>query len=71
MQLPNMTYILGSLLFSAIGFVAWRYGKKMERPRTKWLGLALMLYSYVAFETWILYLVGTGLCIALYVGSDE
>ena len=43
----------------------------MKLTRVKWLGVALMLYSYVASETWILYAVGIGLCVALYAWRDE
>ena len=35
------------------------------RPRTRWLGLALMLYPYIVWQTWLLYLVGAGLCAAI------
>ena len=71
LELPSASYIVGALLFSAIGYVAWHYGRKMKLTRVKWLGVALMLYSYVASETWILYAVGIGLCVALYVWRDE
>ena len=71
LELPSMAYIVGSVVFSLIGWAAWRYGKKQEQPRVKWLGLGLMLYSYVAYETWVLYLVGIGLCVALYAWRHE
>lgn len=71
LQLPSMAYIVGALVFSAIGYVAWSYGRKMQHTRVKWLGMTLMLYSYVAYETWVLYLVGIGLCMALYVWRNE
>ena len=71
LELPSMSYIVGALLFSAVGFVAWHYGRKMKRSRVKWLGVALMFYGYVAAETWILYTVGIGLCAALYVWRDD
>ena len=34
--------------------------------RTKWLGLALMFYPYVVWNTWLLYLVGIALCIGAW-----
>lgn len=71
LELPSMAYIVGALLFSTIGFVAWRYGKKRQFIRVKWLGLGLIFYSYFAFETWILYAVGVTLCGALYVWRGE
>jgi hypothetical protein len=66
LALPSGAYLLGALLFSAIGFIAWRYGKSTGRPATQWLGVALMLYPYVVPDTAIMYAVGTALCFALY-----
>ena len=71
LELPSVSYIVGALLFSTVGFVAWHYGRKMKRSRVKWLGVALMFYGYVAAETWVLYSVGMGLCVALYVWRNE
>ena len=69
--LPSMSYLVGALLFSTVGVVAWHVGRKMKRSRVKWLGVALMFYGYVAAETWILYAVGIGLCVALYAWRDR
>ena len=66
LSLPSPAYIAGVILFSLIGFVAYRYGKKMERPATRWLGLALMLYPYAVPNTSLMYVVGAGLCAAMY-----
>lgn len=71
LELPSMAYIVGAILFSSVGYVAWSYGRKRQLTRVKWLGVALMLYSYVAFETWILYAIGLALCVALYVWRHE
>jgi hypothetical protein len=67
LTLPTPAYLFGILLFGIIGFVAYRYGKKASLPIAKWLGIALMLYPYVVSETWLLYMVGAGLCVGLYV----
>jgi hypothetical protein len=66
LTLPSPAYLTGAILFGIIGFVAYRYGKKMELPIPKWIGVALMLYPYAISETWQLYAVGSGLCAALY-----
>ena len=71
LELPSVSYVVGALLFSSVGFVAWHYGKKMNRTRVKWLGVALMFYGYVAYATWILYAVGLCLCVAIYLWRDE
>lgn len=67
LTLPSPAYIFGAVLFGIIGFAAYRYGKKAELPMPKWTGVALMLYPYAISETWLMYVVGAGLCVALYV----
>lgn len=66
LTLPSPAYIVGALLFGLAGLAAYRVGKRAERPRTKWLGVALMLYPYGVSEVWVLYAVGFALCAAIY-----
>ena len=68
--LPSPAYIVAAIVFGIIGFAAYRYGKKKARVRIKWIGVALMLYPYVISGTWLLYVVGAGLCIGLYFARD-
>ena len=65
LELPTPAYLVGMLLFGIVGAVAWWHGKKTKRPTPKWLGLALMLYPYATPQTWLLYAVGTALCVWL------
>ena len=65
--LPSPAYLIGAILFGIIGFAAYRYGKKASLSNLKWIGIGLILYPYVISETWLLYLVGSGLCVALYL----
>ena len=65
-SLPSPAYLFGALLFGLIGWAAYRYGKKLSIQTVKWIGVALMLYPYAISETWLLYVVGSALCIALY-----
>ena len=65
-DLPTPLWLAGVIVFSFAGLAAWRYGKKADKPMTKWIGLALMLYSYATPETWMMYAVGVGLCAGLY-----
>ena len=37
---------------------AFRFGRRTERPRLKWIGLAMMLYPYLITDTVGLYVVG-------------
>jgi hypothetical protein len=63
---PSGTYLFGAVIFSAVRFVAWRYGKSMGRPITQWLGVALMFFQYLVPNTGVLYAVGAAWCAALY-----
>jgi len=65
--LPSPAYIFGTVLFGVIGYAAYRYGKKASVQPARWIGIALMLYPYAVSATWLLYVVGAGLCIGLYV----
>ena len=62
LELPSPAYLFGAIVFGLIGWLAWRRGRKLERPRTLWLGVALMLYPYAISRTWLLYVVGLALC---------
>jgi hypothetical protein len=66
LSLPSPAYIFGAVVFGLVGIAAYRYGKKAGRPRTKWLGVALMVYPYAISWTWLLYVVGFALCVAVY-----
>ncbi len=66
-SLPSPAYLIGAILFGVIGFAAYRYGKRASLATSKWIGVALMLYPYAISETWLLYAVGSSLCIALFL----
>ncbi|MEP7328737.1 MAG: hypothetical protein ABI777_05955 [Betaproteobacteria bacterium] len=67
--LPSTAYIIGAVAFGVIGFVAYRYSKKMSRPASKWIGITLMFYPYAISQTWLLYAVGVSLCVGLYFSA--
>ena len=67
--LPSRAYLIGAILFSIIGYAGYRYAKKTSLQTTKWIGIALMLYPYAISETWLMYIVGVGLCIGLYIST--
>jgi hypothetical protein len=50
-----------------IGYVAYRHGRKVVLKSHTWIGITLMLYPCVISDTWLLYVVGAGLCLGLYV----
>ena len=67
--LPSTAYIIGLVFFGIVGYVAYRYGRKMSLQTTKWIGIALMLYPYAISTTWLLYLVGAALCVGAYLSA--
>lgn len=66
LSLPSPAYIVGAIVFGLIGLAAYRIGKVSERPRTKWLGVALMVYPYAVPTAWLLYVIGIALCVGIY-----
>jgi len=65
--LPSPLYIAGAILFGIVGLVAFRRGRKTTSKALTWTGVALMLYPYAVSQTWLLWLLGAGLCGLLYV----
>ena len=58
--------LFASLLFGAVGFAAFSYGKKMAQWVPMVIGIALMVYPYFISRTWMMYAIGAALCAALY-----
>jgi hypothetical protein len=65
--LPSPAYIVGAIVFGIVGLAAFVHGKRVARPRTRWLGLTLMLYPYIVWQTWLLYVVGIVLTFAVWL----
>lgn len=65
-----MGSIVGNLLFSSIGFVAFAYGKKTQRFRVMAMGGVLMVFPYFVSGAAMMWLVGAGLTAALYYYRD-
>ena len=67
----TITNIVGNVIFSAIGFVAFMYGKRMAAYKTMGIGLALMVYPYFVLDSTVLmYCVGGALTVALFIFRD-
>lgn len=69
LELPSPAYIFGAIVFGLAGMAAFRLGRQRERPRTVWLGVALMLYPYAVSRTWLLYAVGVLLCAGIWIDA--
>jgi len=65
--MPSPAYLAGAIFFGIAGYAAYRYGKARSLNTVKWIGVVLMLYPYAISSTWLLYVVGCGLCIAAYL----
>ena len=62
--------IAGNVLFSGIGYVAFQYGRRMEKPRIMVQGGVLMGYSYIVSDTLWMYLIGAGLTAWIYLTRE-
>jgi len=69
--LPTPAYIVGAVVFGIVGYLAFRHGRKAARPAPMWIGVGLMLYPYAISATWLLYVVGVGLCVGLFVSLRQ
>jgi hypothetical protein len=63
---PTPAYLAGVLLFSVVGWVAYRRGRKAESAALKWSGVAMMLYPYAVPQTWLLWVIGALGCAWFY-----
>ena len=59
--------LVGNLLFSSVGFVAFIYGKRMNVWRPMLFGLALMAYPYFVRDPLVLFGIGAVLCAGLFL----
>lgn len=50
--------IIGNLLFSGLGYIAYSYGRKMNNMRVMIQGGVLLGYSYIVSDTLWLYAIG-------------
>ena len=62
--------LFGWLIFGAIGFVAFMYGKRQVSWKAMAIGAALMVYPYFVSNTIAMYIVGVVLTAALFVFRD-
>ncbi len=64
---PSPAALFASVLFGAIGFAAFAYGKRMLAWKPMVIGAGLMAYPYFVPQTWMIYAIGSGLCLVLYL----
>ena len=62
--------LFAGLIFGAIGFVAFMYGKKQARMKTMLLGVGLMAYPYFVANPLLMWGIGVVLTAALWLVRD-
>ncbi len=68
--MPAPAVLFAALIFSTIGFLAFRYGKKDMLWKPMAIGVALMVYPYFVSRTWLLYAIGCTLSVGLFIFRD-
>ncbi len=58
--------IVVALVFSTVGFFAFRHGRKNAEPRHIFLGIALMAYGYFVTNVWVSLVIGGALTLLLF-----
>ena len=66
----SLAKIIAWIIFGAVGFAAFVYGKKERSFKPLVVGIALMGYPYFINGTFWLYAAGAGLCLVLYFWRD-
>ena len=62
--------LIGGLIFSSVGFIAFVYGKRMHFWKSMVIGIALMVYPLFVPTNVLLYSLGALLTAALFVFRD-
>ena len=68
--MPTPGEIFAIVVFSIIGFGAFRYGKRDGRWQPMVIGMVLMAFPYFVSSGLWLYLVGAALTVGLFIFRD-
>ena len=69
--MPSPASVFAMILFGSIGFGAFVYGKKASAFPAIIIGILLMVYPYFVSGAMLMYLVGSVLCVALYLMRER
>ncbi|MFT4546777.1 MAG: hypothetical protein ACI8XO_003343 [Verrucomicrobiales bacterium] len=64
--MPTPGAVFGMIVFGAVGFAAFLYGKRMMLPRPMIIGVLLMVYPYFVSQAGWLFAIGTVLTVGLF-----
>ena len=68
--MPTPGEIFAIVVFSIIGFGAFRYGKRDGRWQPMVIGMVLMVFPYFVSSGLWLYVVGAALTVGLFIFRD-
>ena len=63
----SFSSLFAGLFFGTVGFAAFRFGRKTERPRPMVLGMALIVMPWLITSTLWQWVVGLLLIVGLFV----
>lgn len=59
-----------SIIFGGIGLAALRYGKVTTQPKLMLIGIALMVYTFIVSDLWLVLGIGTVLSAGLWFAAE-
>ena len=65
--MPSMWYFVGAIVFSIAGYIVYRLGRRTRNTYLAVLGGGLMFFTYVVTDTFLVYSIGLGLCVAAWI----
>jgi len=63
--MPTPAAVFGMIVFGAVGFASFLYGKRLMAVRPMAIGVALMIYPYFVAQTWTWALYGIGVLLTV------
>ena len=69
--MPTPEAVFAIIVFSIIGFAAFRSGKREADWKGMVIGVVLMVYPYFVENAWALWLVGIGLTAAWFCTKER
>jgi ABC-type uncharacterized transport system fused permease/ATPase subunit len=70
MELPEPGAFVGILLFSTLGLWAFKEGRREVNIKLLLVGIALMAFGYFTPQTWLVWVVGSGLTVLAFKFRD-
>jgi hypothetical protein len=67
----DVNSIAAGLVVSSVGFIIFRYGRKMSRPPHVLFGLVLMVFPYVVPNVLVMFGIAGLLCALLWLATQR